>query len=261
MTIQSLRETKEVSLLEMEKAIALVFNKALEEGNKIKGFLGIVDDVQSLLESIILGDIEKAEKYVMKFSGLGGKDLFVEVGKITRKLHDSIREFQENISPRLKNLPVNELPDATDKLQWVIHKTEEAASRTITLVEKHLTGQEKVAGVITQLEAALGRKGVLEASEAQALEYLKEINQELPKDLMEILIAQDFQDLTGQIIKRVIQLISDIEIQLVKILTIFGVKMEPMSKTEDLQGPAIKKHEDVVSDQSEVDDILKGFGF
>jgi len=260
-TIQSLKENKEVSLFEMEKAIAVVFNKAFEEGNKIKGLLGIIDDVQFLLEAIILGDIEKAEKYVMKFSGLGGKDLFCEVGKITQKLHGSIREFQENMRPRFKHLPVSELPDATDKLQWVINKTEEAASRTITLVEKHLGNQEKVAEIIVQLEAALGRTGALPEGESKALEYLRETNQELPKDLMEILIAQDFQDLTGQIIKRVIQLISDIENQLVKILTIFGVKMEPVRKSEELHGPAIKKHEDVVSDQSEVDDILKGYGF
>ena len=253
---------KEESLLEVEKAIALVFNKAFEEGNRVKGVLDIIDDVQSLLEAVIMGDIEKAEKYVQMFAGLGGKDLFVEVGKITRKLHDSLREFQANISPRLQNLPVGELPEASDKLQWVIKKTEGAAERTITLVEKHLESQEKVSSIITQLSNSLEKNGPLAEEDALALDYLKEMNQELPKDLTEILMAQDFQDLTGQIIKRVIQLIADIEKQLVKILTIFGVKMETIPrKTEDLQGPAIRKHEDVVSDQSEVDDLLKGFGF
>jgi chemotaxis protein CheZ len=77
---------------------------------------------------------------------------------------------------------------------------------------------------------------------------------------MEIMIAQDFQDLTGQIIKKVIQLISDIEKQLVKIVTIFGLQIESGAK-EDLEGPQIKQQEGVASDQSEVDDILKGFGF
>jgi chemotaxis regulatin CheY-phosphate phosphatase CheZ len=258
---QSLTGNRQESLLEMEKAIALVFNKAFEEGNKINGVMGIVDDVQSLLEAVIMGDTQKAEKYVMKFSGLGGKDLFMEVGKITRKLHNSLREFQENINPRLKNLPVSELPDASDKLQWVINKTEEAAERTITLVEKHLGYQEKVSAIIKQLQKSLENGGGLKEEDAQALDYLNTMNQELPKDLMDILIAQDFQDLTGQIIKRVIQLIADIEKQLVKILTIFGVKMESAPKSEGAQGPSIKKDETVVSDQSEVDDLLKGFGF
>ncbi len=87
-------------LLELEKAVGLVFNKVFEEGNKMKGVLEIIEDVQALLEAIILGNVEMAEKYVSKFNRMGGKDLFVEVGKITRKLHDSIREFQENINPR-----------------------------------------------------------------------------------------------------------------------------------------------------------------
>jgi len=249
------------SLLEMEKAIALIFNKAVEEGNKINGFLGIVEDVQALLKAIIQGDIETAEKYVIKFTNLGSKDLFSEVGKITRKLHDSIQEFQENISPRLKNLPMNELPEATDKLQWVIEKTEEAASRTISLVEKHLGCQEKTSKIINQIEKYFTENRIPADLNEKDLAYLKDVNQDLPKDLMEILIAQDFQDLTGQIIKKVIQLIADIENQLVKILQIFGVKLESRPKPEGLALSQNIKQEHMVSGQSEVDDILQQFGF
>jgi len=248
------------NLLEMQKAIALIFNKAMEEGNRIKGIYEIVDDVQIFLEAIIQGDIEKAEKYVKKFAGLGGKDLFVEVGKITRKLHNSLKEFQENISPRLKSLPVDQLPEASDKLQWVIKKTEEAASQTLNLVEKHLGYQDESSKALIRLEQILEEKGALKEEDRQALTHLKEVHQELPKDLMEVMIAQDFQDLTGQIIKKVIHLIADIEKQLVKIVTIFGLQLETGAK-EDLDGPQIKKLEGVASDQSEVDDILKGFGF
>jgi chemotaxis regulatin CheY-phosphate phosphatase CheZ len=249
------------NLVEMQKAIALIFNKALDEGNKVKGIYDIVDDVQIFLEAIIQGDIEKAEKYVKKFAGLGGKDLFVEVGKITRKLHDSIREFQDNINPRLKRLPVDQLPEASDKLQWVINKTEEAASLTINLVEKHLGYQEETTKVINRLESIFKETKGLKVEDRKAFDHLKEINNELPKDLMDIMIAQDFQDLTGQIIKKVIQLIADIEKQLVKIVTIFGLQLESGPKKEDLDGPQIKQQEGVASDQSEVDDILKGFGF
>ncbi len=258
---EELEYKKDKNLLEMEKAIALIFNKALEEGNKIKGVLGIIDDVQALLEAIIQGDIQTAEKYVIKFTGLGGKDLFVEVGKITRKLHDSIRDFQENISPRLKNLPVNELPEATDKLEWVIGKTEEAASRTINLVEKHLGYQEKTSKIINQIETIFKENTIPADLDQNGLSYLKSMNRDLPKDLTEIMIAQDFQDLTGQIIKKVIQLIAEIENQLVMILKIFGVKLESSPQAVVLPGPQIRKKETVVSGQSEVDDILNQFGF
>jgi len=251
---------KDVNLLEMQKAIALIFNKAFEEGNRIKGIYDIVENVQHFLESIIQGDIEKAEKCIKRFSGFDGKDLYVEVGKITRKLHNSLKEFQNNITPRLKSLPVDQLPDASDKLQWVIQKTEDAASQTLNLVEKHLGYQDQTAKVIQRLETVLQEHQGFTEEDREAFAHLKEMNQELPKDLMEIMIAQDFQDLTGQIIKKVIQLISDIEKQLVKIVTIFGLQIET-GPIEDLEGPQIKKQEGVASDQSEVDDILKGFGF
>ena len=85
---------KDKKLLEMEKAITLILNKVLEEGKQIKGFLGIIKEVQALLQAVIRGDIRTAEKHIRQLTGLGEKDLFGEVGKITRKLHDSIREFQ-----------------------------------------------------------------------------------------------------------------------------------------------------------------------
>jgi chemotaxis protein CheZ len=252
---------KEKNFLEMEEAISMIFDKALEEGNKINGVLGIIDDIQALLEAVIQGDVPTAEKYVIKFTGLGGKDLFIEVGKITRKLHDSIREFQENISPRLKNLPVNELPEATDRLQWVIEKTEEAASRTIGLVEKHLGYREKTAKIIHQIETIIQEKCVPSDLDQEGLGYLQKMNQDLPKDLTEIMIAQDFQDLTGQIIKKVIQLIGEIESQLVMILKMFGVKLDSGTNKDAPSDPWITKSEAVVSGQSEVDDILNQFGF
>jgi chemotaxis protein CheZ len=252
---------KDHTLLEMEKAVALIFNKILEEGNRIKGFMGIIEDVQALLESIIQGDIETAEKYVVKFTGLGGKDLFIEVGKITRKLHDSIKEFQDTIRPRLQDMPVSELPQANDKLNWVIQKTEEAASRTISLVEKHLLYLDQSSPSIRRLEEWRREDRLPADLDRGSLDQLITMNRELSKDLMEIMLAQDFQDLTGQIIKKVMALIAEIESHLVQILRIFGLKMEsgPRSeKAEASQGPVM---ETVVASQSDVDDILKQFGF
>ncbi|MEW6184283.1 MAG: protein phosphatase CheZ [Thermodesulfobacteriota bacterium] len=252
---------KDKTLQEMERAVALIFNKILEEGNRIKGFMGIIEDVQALLESIIQGDIETAEKYVVKFTGLGGKDLFVEVGKITRKLHDSIKEFQDTIRPRLQDMPINELPQANDKLNWVIQKTEEAASRTISLVEKHLLYLDKSSSLIRCLEGWKRENRIPSELDRGSLDQLLLMNKELSKDLMEIMLAQDFQDLTGQIIKKVMALIAEIESHLVQILRIFGLKMESVARPEKGERPRRPVMETVVSSQSDVDDILKQFGF
>jgi chemotaxis protein CheZ len=81
-------------------------------------------------------------------------------------------------------------------------------------------------------------------------------------------MAQDFQDLTGQIIKRVITLVSEVEQQLVGILTVFGAeqlenKPEEEVKSSDPEGPIINAYErdDAVSNQDEVDDLLSSLGF
>jgi len=252
---------KEATLLEMEKAVALIFNNILEESDRIKGFMAVIEDIQALLESIIQGDLDTAEKYVVKFSGLGEKELFVEVGKITRKLHDSIKEFQEAIRPRLITLPVSELPQANDKLEWVISKTEEAAGRTLGLVEKHLGYLKQCAPVLPFLEGWLKAERLPEGVDRRALEALVAMNRDLSKDLTEIMMAQDFQDLTGQIIKKVIALIAEIERHLVKILRIFGLKLESATGgiSDDPSTRGVR--DDIVTGQSDVDDILKQFGF
>ena len=92
---------------------------------------------------------------------------------------------------------------------------------------------------------------------------------ELRGQLTEILMAQDFQDLTGQIIRRVITLVSEVEARLVEILTAFGAsQLEGSTKNKnkastDPEGPILNPQErdDAVSSQDEVDDLLSSLGF
>lgn len=92
---------------------------------------------------------------------------------------------------------------------------------------------------------------------------------ELRGQLTEILMAQDFQDLTGQIIRRVITLVSEVEKRLVDILTVFGTtqtdnKADNKDKSAtEAEGPIMNPHEreDAVASQDEVDDLLSSLGF
>lgn len=91
---------------------------------------------------------------------------------------------------------------------------------------------------------------------------------ELRGQLTEILMAQDFQDLTGQIISRVITLVNEVEGRLVEILTVFGASQleESAGKNKastEAEGPILNPHEraDAVSSQDEVDDLLSSLGF
>jgi len=201
----------------------------------------ILDDIMNFMTAVSEHDCERADAAIQKIVKLGQGDLFKEVGKITRKLHDAIRGFKEAVDPRLKNLTQAEIPNAVDKLQFVIDKTEEAANRTMNVVEKYILSMDDLA---THIRKAQGPP--------ETIAFLKEFKNGLEDDLTKILTTQSFQDLTGQTIKKVITLVHDIEHELVRLVTSFGVKLEGLREPV----AAIEK----VS-QKDVDELLKNLGF
>ncbi|MFQ3574673.1 MAG: protein phosphatase CheZ [Thermodesulfovibrionales bacterium] len=203
----------------------------------------LFDDMINFMDAISTSDYEKADNAIQNIIQKGQGELFKEVGKVTRKLHDSLRSFKEAIDPKLKDLTISEMPNAVDKLNFVIEKTEEAANKTMGIVEKYILNMDELADHIRNLK---------EPEESVA--YLKQFKNTLEDDLTEIITTQSFQDLTGQTIKKVIKLVSEIEEELVRLIATFGVKIEPTKKTEQVAEP------EKVS-QAGVDDLLKEFGF
>jgi chemotaxis signal transduction protein/chemotaxis regulatin CheY-phosphate phosphatase CheZ len=201
----------------------------------------ILDDIVNFMTAVSEHDYERADSAIQQIVKLGQGDLFKEVGKITRKLHDAIRSFKEAVDPRLKDLTQAEIPNAVDKLQFVIDKTEEAANRTMNVVEKYILSMDDLA---THLRKVQGPP--------DTIAFLKEFKNGLEDDLTEILTTQSFQDLTGQTIKKVITLVHDIEHELVRLVTSFGVKIEaskePVAVIEKVS-------------QEDVDELLKDLGF
>lgn len=203
----------------------------------------LFDDMINFMDAISASDYEKADTAIQNIIQKGQGELFKEVGKVTRKLHDSLRSFKEAIDPRLKDLTISEMPNAVDKLHFVIEKTEEAANKTMGIVEKYILNMDELANHIRNLK---------EPEESVA--YLKQFKNNLEDDLTEIITTQSFQDLTGQTIKKVIKLVSEIEEELVRLIATFGVKIEPTKKAE-------KQQESEKVSQAGVDDLLKEFGF
>ncbi|HAK87947.1 MAG TPA: hypothetical protein DHV16_01005 [Nitrospiraceae bacterium] len=203
----------------------------------------LFDDMVGFMNAVAGQDYEKADETIQNIINKKGQsDLFKEVGRVTRKLHDSIRSFKEALDPRLKDMAVTEMPNAVDKLQFVIEKTEEAANKTMGIVEKYILCMDELASHI---------RNVKEPEES--VNYLKGFRSGLEDDLTEILTTQSFQDLTGQTIKKVIKLVGDIEEELVKLIATFGVKIEQGAKAEAAAPEEVS--------QSGVDDLLKDFGF
>lgn len=200
-------------------------------------------EMQAFLEAISSHDYERADASIENIIRQGQNELYQEIGKITRKLHDSVRSFKEAIDPKIRALATSDVPSAVDKLQFVIDKTEEAANKTMGIVEKYIMTMDEVAGHIRKIEGP-----------RESAEYLKKFKNDLESDLTTILTTQSFQDLTGQTIKKVITLVSEIETELVSLIANFGVKTEAAAAPADVAKP------EKVS-QAGVDDLLKEFGF
>jgi|WetSurMetagenome_2_1015567.scaffolds.fasta_scaffold00033_25 chemotaxis signal transduction protein/chemotaxis regulatin CheY-phosphate phosphatase CheZ len=210
----------------------------------------IYTKLMEFMEAVASGDHDKAD---MLLEGLMNaqpghtptsqdEQLFREVGRVTRKLHDSVKSFKEALDPRLKDMAVKDMPSAIDRLQFVIERTEEAANKTMGIVEKYILSMDDLSSNIRSLKEP-------EAS----VEFLKKFKNDLEDDLTEILTTQSFQDLTGQTLKKVITLVGEIESELVGLISAFGVKAEPGVQAEAVM-------EEQVS-QAGVDDLLKEFGF
>lgn len=207
--------------------------------------------------------------------------MFEQIGALTRELHNSLLEFQS--SDRVQEIANDEIPDARDRLEYVISKTEVAANKTMDAVERCMPIADSMHESLLKVRPKWNElmHGRIELSEFKNLchgvdELLSQVegdSSELRGQLTEILMAQDFQDLTGQIIRRVITLVTEVEQRLVEILTVFGThQLEEHSITKskrDLEsscepeGPIINPHErnDAVSSQDEVDDLLSSLGF
>ncbi len=201
----------------------------------------VFDDMIAFMNALAVHDYERAHVSIQNIIKKGQHDLFQEIGKITRKLHDALSGFKEVIDPKFKEIATVTMPHAIDSLQFVIDRTEEATHKTLEIVEKYILMMDDLASHIRNIKEPEG-----------SVKYLRDFKNNLEDDLTEVLTTQSFQDLTGQTIKKVINLVGDLEEELMRLITTFGVKGE-QAKTET-------KEPEKVS-QAGVDDLLKDFGF
>lgn len=230
---------------------------------------------KELLSALEQGDETKADRLLDEIAGIRETQLFLEVGRLTRQLHDTMRSF--TLDSRLSNLTEKDIPDAKERLHYVISMTEKAADQTLTVVEglfpvaQSLNLQaQKLAG---NWERFLVRKMPFEEFKGMSQEITRYFNEskeslEVMQDgLNEILMAQGFQDITGQIIRRVITLVEDLEASMVELIRLSGTRAGSVKKAETvvLPGPVVPgiddKAGDIAASQDDVDDLLSSLGF
>lgn len=220
--------------------------------------------------------IAEANALVDAFSMQQSAEIFTEVGKLTRQLHDSLNTFQ--LDERITGLVNEDIPDAESRLTYVIEETEKAANTTMDAVEKSMPITEAIGDRINSIlpewqklmsrEIEIGEFKTLCLDLDKLLHDASEETQTLNSLLTEVLMAQGYQDLTGQVIRRVIELVKEVQSSLVHMLKVFGEPealsvADPQKEKIKAEGPVIdaEQRDDVVNGQDDVDDLLSSLGF
>ena len=193
-----------------------------------------------------------------------------KLGVLTRQLHDSLNGL--GLAAQLKD-SVEELPDAKSRLNYIVRLTGEAAEKVLNSVDQAKAKHDRIAEETRRIAALIVQDPVAAVAKGHIMNFVSEVDRsskEIDQHLTDIMMAQDFHDLTGQVIARVVTLAATIEQQLVQLLIETAPPMPaaataaPTSNyTPALSGPAINTegNPDVVSGQSEVDDLLASLGF
>lgn len=231
---------------------------------------------RELVRLIEQGEDRQADRVIDELTQHRDNNLFVQLGQLTRDLHEAINNFQ--LDSRLADIADKEIPDAKERLNYVVTMTEEAAHKTLNAVEGSLPVAEALSASAGELKQAWARFRDRKMSAEEFRSLANEIEEFLERtradahvirgDLSAVMMAQSAQDLTGQIIRRVVNLVQDLEDNLVELIRITGMRFmqtDDREQPSDARGagpvvPSVDKG-DVVTSQDEVDDLLSSLGF
>ena len=191
-------------------------------------------------------------------------EVFQQLGTITRLLHDTMQQL--GVMPKLQ-IATDGLPDARSRLSYIATKTAAAAEKVLNSVDAAKADHAEISAATRAMADAIVADPVKAVASGMVLNFVKEVEsrtQRIDSHLTDIMMAQDFHDLTGQVVAKVVTLANDLEDSLVKLL--IQVVPEGVREQVDpnvLNGPVVNPEgrTDVVSNQGEVDDLLASLGF
>ncbi|WP_454457180.1 protein phosphatase CheZ [Thauera phenylacetica] len=229
------------------------------------------DELQALFDAVAEQAVEPAgggESVAAASEGV----VYNRLGQLARQVHDALRELGLDTT---LHRAAEAVPDARQRLAYVARTTEQAASRVLNATDVAAPIQAELASGADALcarwdELYAGRLSPeafreLSADTRAFLGAVGEGARGTGAQLHEIMMAQDFQDLTGQVIKRLVELTRTLETQLLQVLieAAPAQALEPEQAAGLLNGPVIDAggRSDVVQDQAQVDELLERLGF
>lgn len=244
--------------------------------------LGDSDDLQALFDSVAADfHVPETPAPVASAAPAGQaadeewpaqENVFNRIGQMARQLHDTLHELGYD---KLLEQTVSSLPDAKDRLAYVANLTEQAACRVLNATDVAKPAVDELENNARALGERWDKVFSNQMSTAEFRQLAEETRSYLKAgvpgktetinaQLMEIMMAQDFQDLTGQVIKKIVSLAQDLENGLMTVL----IEVVPQKKRSEevnslMNGPVINAdgRSDVVVNQQQVDDLLDSLGF
>jgi chemotaxis protein CheZ len=199
-------------------------------------------------------------------------DVHRMLGALTRQLHDSLNGL--GLAEKVKDW-AGELPDAKSRLSYIARLTGQAAEKVLNQVDQAKAQQDFIASETRRIGELIVKDPVGAVAKGHVLNFIQDVEkatQQVDSHLTEIMMAQDFHDLTGQVIAKVVNLAANIEEQLLTLL-IQTAPPEAAAAAKAtgshepyvpaLAGPVVDGagNPEVVTDQSQVDDLLASLGF
>ncbi len=238
----------------------------------------MLNQARELVQLLEMGERGEADRLLERMRSERDASLFSEIGKLTRQLHEALVSFQ--LDSRITDMAAHDMPDARDRLMYVINMTEQAANKTMDGLDKVMPEVSSVAQQAGLLHERLQKLMRKELTPGEFRDLCVDLDAHLDSTegrlgtvqdaLNDIVLAQDYQDLTGQVIRRVITLVQEVETSLVSLIRMFGqmsdfsaAKERPVEPPKGAEGPVVhpEQRADVVHGQDEVDALLSSLGF
>ena len=197
---------------------------------------------RQLVDALERGAQDAADHCLQTLSDHRGSQLLRHVAEVTRDVHQAFGGVVSD--QRLYEISKHAMPDARERLSYVVEKSEESAHRTLSAVEAMLPLAERLCAHADGEVSAAGTR--------------------LRAGLTDVLMAQEYQDLTGQVIKKIVDLAQSMETQLLQVLIeAMPPDMKAGAPEGLMNGPAMNAagRTDVVNNQEQVDDLLESLGF
>jgi chemotaxis protein CheZ len=195
-------------------------------------------------------------------------EVFQQLGHITRQLHDTLQQL--GVMPKLRDAAQG-LPDARSRLNYIAEKTTAAANKVLNSVDQAKLEHSHIAAETRRMAKAIVADPVKAVASGGVMNFVGDVEAATARidgHLTDIMLAQDFHDLTGQVVTKVVTLATDLEDSLVRLLMQVAPaelqpRAAPKAEAAMLNGPVVNTEgrDDVVQSQGEVDDLLASLGF